>query len=133
MLPKKTNALELTGLNKQFGTNVAVDDVSLTVPSGSFYGLVGPNGAGKTTLLSMAVGLLRPDSGRACIFGYDIWHESIAAKQLIGVLPDGLSMPERLTGQELLTYIGLLHGLSNAEVTARSHELLTVLELQEAA
>ena len=58
-------ALQLTGLLKRFGETTAVDHVDLTVPGGSFFGLVGPNGAGKTTTLSMAVGLLRPDAGRA--------------------------------------------------------------------
>ena len=58
-------ALRVTGLHKSFGEHVAVDHVDLTVPAGSFYGLVGPNGAGKTTTLAMAVGLLRPDAGSA--------------------------------------------------------------------
>jgi len=64
-------ALEFAGLVKRFGDNVAVDHVDLTVPAGSFFGLVGPNGAGKTTSLSMAVGLLRPDGGTVRIFGRD--------------------------------------------------------------
>ena len=57
--------MSLTGLVKRFGDKLAVDQLSLEVPSGSFYGLVGPNGAGKTTTLSMATGLLRPDAGAA--------------------------------------------------------------------
>lgn len=56
-------------------------------------GLVGPNGAGKTTSLSMAVGLLRPDAGRAEIFGADVWTDAVRAKRLIGVLPDGRRCP----------------------------------------
>jgi ABC-2 type transport system ATP-binding protein len=62
-------ALELDGLTKAFGSTVAADGVDLVVPAGSFFGLVGPNGAGKTTSLSMAVGLLRPDSGTSRVFG----------------------------------------------------------------
>ena len=60
-----TYAFELDGLTKRFGDEIAVDDLSLTVPKGSFFGMLGPNGAGKTTSLSMAVGLLRPDAGTA--------------------------------------------------------------------
>ncbi|NLX09608.1 MAG: ABC transporter ATP-binding protein [Chloroflexi bacterium] len=122
-------ALELIDLSKTFGETVAVDHINLSVPRGSFFGLVGPNGAGKTTALSMAVGLLRPDSGRARILGVDVWDEPIQAKTLIGVLPDGMALPERLTGREALMYLGLLRGMDEATVRQRAGELLNVLEL----
>lgn len=125
-------ALELSGLYKRFGGPWVVDGVSLAVPPGSFFGLVGPNGAGKTTTLSMAVGLLRPDAGQARIFGADVWADPVRAKTIVGVLPDGLALPERLTGRELLTYTGLLRGLPPATVAERAQELLAVLELIEA-
>ena len=122
-------ALQLSGLFKQFGDTVAVDHIDLTVPQGSFFGLVGPNGAGKTTALSMAVGLLRPDGGTAEIFGRDVWRDPVAAKALIGVLPDGMALPDRLTGREVLTYLGLLRGMPRETVEQRTQELLEVLEL----
>jgi ABC-2 type transport system ATP-binding protein len=122
-------ALRLDGLHKRFGDRVAVDHVDLQVPAGSFFGLVGPNGAGKTTALSMAVGLLRPDSGTSRVFGLDVWAEPLAARRVLGVLPDGLAMPERLTGRELLTFLGQLRGLDAATVDARTGELLEVMEL----
>ncbi|MGW4963515.1 ABC transporter ATP-binding protein [Nonomuraea sp. NPDC004186] len=126
-------ALDLAGLTKTFGTNAAVDHLDLTIPQGSFYGLVGQNGAGKTTTLSMAVGLVRPDSGTARIFGTDVWADPRhRAKRLVGVLPDGLAMPERLTGREVLTYLGLLRGLPEPVVAERAGELLEVLELDQA-
>ncbi len=124
-------ALEMIGLRKSFGETVAVDGVNLAVPAGSFFGLVGPNGAGKTTALSMAVGLLRPDEGSARIFGVDVWDEPVRAKALIGVLPDGMAMPERLTGREVLTYLGLLRGLDEDTVAQRADDLLNVLELAD--
>lgn len=126
------HALTITGLTKRFAATVAVDALSLTVPRGSFFGLVGPNGAGKTTALSMAVGLLRPDDGTARIFGHDVWGDPIRAKELVGVLPDGLSLPERLTGRELLTYTARLRGLDRGTAAARAEELLRVLELTDA-
>jgi len=122
-------ALELRGLSKRFGEKVAVQDVSLTVPVGSFFGLVGPNGAGKTTTISMAVGLMRPETGQSFIFGADVWAEPLRAKSLVGVMPDGMSMPERLTGRELLTYLGHLRGLPSATVGERTDDLLDVLGL----
>ncbi|MBB4742040.1 ABC-2 type transport system ATP-binding protein [Actinoplanes octamycinicus] len=122
-------ALRLSGLHKQFGANVAVNRVDLVVPPGSFFGLVGPNGAGKTTSLSMAVGLLRPDAGRSQVYGVDVWSAPGEAKSLMGVLPDGLSMPERLTGRELLTYLGRLRGIEAGVLAGRVQELLDVMEL----
>ncbi|NKY46374.1 ABC transporter ATP-binding protein [Nocardia cerradoensis] len=127
-----TPALQLSGLYKRFGGPWVVDGVSVVVPPGSFFGLVGPNGAGKTTTLSMAVGLLRPDAGQAHIFGADVWADPVRAKTIVGVLPDGLAVPERLTGRELLTYTGLLRGLPPETVAERAQELLSVLELIEA-
>ncbi|MDB1090392.1 ABC transporter ATP-binding protein [Streptomyces sp. ACA25] len=129
----ETAAFRLVGLHKTFGEHTAVDHASLTVAPGSFYGLVGPNGAGKTTALSMAVGLQRPDEGYALVHGIDVWKEPLRARKLMGVLPDGLAMPERLTGRELLTFLGHLHGLSAAEVAQRTDELLAVMELDGSA
>ncbi len=125
-------ALSIFGLTKRFGRTVAVDDLRLSVPRGSFFGLVGPNGAGKTTSLLMSVGLLRPDTGAVQIFGHDVWLDPLRAKQLVGVLPDGLSLPERLTGRELLSYTARLRGLERATVAQRAEELLEVLGLTEA-
>ncbi len=125
-------ALQLAGLYKRFGENIAVDHIDLSVPGGSFFGLVGPNGAGKTTALSMAVGLLRPDGGESRIFGVDVWRDPLRAKALIGVLPDGLALPERLTGREVLTYLGLLRGLDAETVARRAEDLLAVLGLDDA-
>lgn len=122
-------ALEIDGLRKVFGDHVAVDDVALSVPAGSCFGMVGVNGAGKTTLLSMATGLLRPDAGTARVLGVDVWADPARATALLGVLPDGLGMPERLTGEEVLTYLGLLRGLTEPVVRERRAELLDALEL----
>ena len=130
--PGAPPALRLTGLHKAFREKVAVDHIDLTVPRGSFFGLVGPNGAGKTTALSMAVGLLRPDAGRCEVFGVDVWANPIRARQLMGVLPDGLAMPERLTGREMLTFVGQLRGLDPATVARRAQELLEVMGLTDA-
>lgn len=125
-------ALEFSDLYKRFGDHVAVNHINLTVPQGSFFGLVGPNGAGKTTSLSMAVGLLRPDGGSARIFGRDVWIEPVEAKSLIGVLPDAMALPDRLSGREVLTYLGLLRGLTRDVVEQRTDELLQVLDLASA-
>ncbi|MGK5737799.1 ABC transporter ATP-binding protein [Micromonospora sp. URMC 103] len=125
-------ALALRGLAKRFDGKVAVSGVDLDVPAGSFYGLLGPNGAGKTTTLSMAVGLLRPDAGQAWVLGQDVWGDPVAAKRLLGVMPDGVRLFDRLNGAELLAYTGLLRGMDPAVVDQRAAELLDVLALTDA-
>ncbi|GAA3797253.1 ABC transporter ATP-binding protein [Cellulomonas soli] len=123
-------ALELRGLWKRFGTKIAVAGVDLVVPAGSFYGLVGPNGAGKTTSLSMATGLLTPDFGTVLVHGRDLWADPGAVKGMLGVLPDGVRLFDRLTGAQLITYAGLLQGLDRDTVAARTHDLLGALDLR---
>ena len=122
-------AIEARGLRKQFGAKVAVDDLDLIVPVGSWFGLVGPNGAGKTTTIRMLVGLLRPDAGTVRIGGVDVWPDPVEAKRRIGVLPDDLRLFERLSGLELLTTIGLLRSMPRDEVDRRAEVLLEVLGL----
>src|SRR4051794_7791227 len=126
-------ALTVRGLTKRFGQTLAVDALDLRVPRGSFFGLVGPNGAGKTTTLSMATGLLRPDAGTVEVLGHDVWADTVRAKQLVGVLPDGLKLFDRLSGTEVVTYSGLLRGMERSVVAARTAELLEALGLADAS
>jgi ABC-2 type transport system ATP-binding protein len=123
-------ALAIKALRKTFGKKTAVNDINLSIPAGSFYGLVGPNGAGKTTTLSMATGLLVPDSGQAFVFGHDVWRQRVAAMTQLGLLPDALAMPEHLTGPEMLMYWGALRGMEQRTVADRANELLKVLGLE---
>ena len=125
-------AIAMRGLGKRFGDVIAVRGIDLDVPRGSFLGLVGPNGAGKTTALSMVTGLLRPDAGQAFVLGHDVWADPTAAKRLLGVLPDGLRLFDRLTGLQLVTYAGLLRGMPRETAAERAVELIQALGLDEA-
>ena len=113
-------ALAIRGLVKIYGNLVAVADLSLDIPTGSFYGIVGPNGAGKTTTLTMATGLLTPDRGTALVHGVDVWQETDRARALLGVMPDGMRLLDRLSGLDADT------------ARERSQELLAALDLAEA-
>lgn len=126
---RATPALELRGLRRRFGDKIAVAGIDLTVPAGSFYGLVGPNGAGKTTTLSMATGLLVPDAGTVLVDGHDLWQDPVAGKARLGVLPDGVKLFDRLTGEQLITYAGLLRGLDRETTAQRTHDLLVAMDL----
>ncbi len=126
-------ALSIRGIAKRFGEKIAVDNISLDVPAGSFYGLVGPNGAGKTTSLSMATGLLRPDAGQVLVQGVDVWAKPLEAKKLMGLLPDGVRLFDRLSGEQLVTYSGLLRGMDKDTVAERVKDLLAALDLTKDA
>ncbi len=126
-------AVAVAGLVKRFGEKTAVDQLDLLVPTGSWFGVVGPNGAGKTTTIRMIVGLLRPDEGSVQICGRDVWPDPTEVKKIVGVLPDDLRLFERLTGEELLLYVGLLRRFERDEVLNRSAELLDLLGLRGAA
>jgi ABC-2 type transport system ATP-binding protein len=123
----------MMGLVKYFPGKIAVDNVTLFVPKGSFFGLVGPNGAGKTTTLRMATGLMRPDAGQVRIEQIDVWPDPAKAKPLLGLVPDGLLLFERLSGREMLLYAGLLRGMPEREVLDRTEGLLEVLGLRDDA
>ncbi|MEX1079234.1 MAG: ABC transporter ATP-binding protein [Homoserinimonas sp.] len=125
-------ALQVTGLLKSFGDTVAVDEIDLSVRSGTIFGIVGPNGAGKTTTLSMITGLLRPDAGEIQLAGTDVWADSSKAKRKMGILPDRLILFDRLTGRQLLHYAGLLHGLDAKTARARTADLVATIGLDEA-
>lgn len=125
-------ALDLRHLVKVFGNTVAVGDLSLSIPHGSFYGVVGPNGAGKTTTLLMATGMLTPDRGTAIVDGIDIWAQPQAAKKKLGVMPDGLRLFDRLPGAALIAYMGMIRGLTKDVAQERAHQLMNALGLAEA-
>lgn len=125
--------IEIEHLTKKFGEQIAVDDLSFTIPSGSFYGFVGPNGAGKTTSLSMMTGLLQPDAGSVRLDGVDVWQDPYTAKRMMGVLPDGVRTFDLLTGRQLLVYSGGLRSMEKATVLARADELLNAFGLTDAA
>ena len=130
--PASDAALALRGVTKVFGQTRAVDGIDLTVPAGTFYGLVGPNGAGKTTTLSMIAGLLRPDRGEISVNGVDAVTDAVRAKSMMGVLPDRLRTFDRLTGRQLLYYYGVLRGLSPSVVESRTADLARAFDLTDA-
>ncbi|MDQ0642161.1 ATP-binding cassette domain-containing protein [Microbacterium murale] len=126
------HAVVLRDLIKDFGDQRAVNGIDLTVPAGSFYGIVGPNGAGKTTTLSILAGLLRPTSGQVVVCGIDLAEDALGAKRVMGVLPDRLRTFDRLTGRQLLHYYGLLRGLAPEVIEKRTADLARAFDLADA-
>ncbi len=124
-------AIDARALTKVFQGKPAVDQLTLQVARGRFFGFLGPNGAGKSTTIKMLTGLLRPTSGEAFVEGRDLAKDRLAIKQLIGVLPEELPLYERLTGEEYLLFAGRMYGLPKDETRKRTDELLAFLSLEE--
>ena len=118
-------------LTKVFGSSdfVAVKEVSLHVGHGEVFGFLGPNGAGKTTTMKMIAGLLRPTGGNIEVAGIDTQEDPVAAKALIGYIPDRPYLYERLTAREFMAFVGGIYGMTDAEIASRTDELLEFFAL----
>ena len=105
------NAVEIKNISKAFKETQALDDISLCVPSGAFFGLLGPNGAGKTTLIGVLGGLVKPDSGAASILGCDVTGGDIEFKRHVGIVPQELVYDPFFNVREALTFQSKYFGL----------------------
>jgi ABC-2 type transport system ATP-binding protein len=126
-----TLAIDTTALTRDFGTTRAVDNLSLQVDAGRFYGFLGPNGAGKSTTIKMLTGLLAPTSGTIRILGEDVGDSARAlqVKRRIGVVPENLALFDNLTARESLTFVGRMYLLPPDTIRSRSEELLAIMDL----
>lgn len=104
-------AVEIQGLTKSYGTLVALDHVSLSVPEGSLFGLIGPDGAGKTTLYQILTTLLSPDEGNAIVAGLDVAKDYRRLRAEIGYMPERFSLYPDLTVMENLRFFAALFGV----------------------
>lgn len=124
--------LEIDHLTKKYGTKLAVDDVNFNVNGGEIFGFLGPNGAGKTTTLKVIVGLLQPTAGTVRVNGYDIQKQPLEAKASSGFVPDEPNLYAKLTGRELLRFVGDLYGIDPLQSNRRIDELLRLFDLAAA-
>jgi ABC-2 type transport system ATP-binding protein len=122
-------ALDITGLSKHFGSTRAVDNLSLRIPVGELHALLGPNGAGKTTTLRIVAGLLKADSGHVSIMGHDIAEQPIAAKRVLGFLPDDPLLYDKLTALEYLEFVAGLWQVEPEQAASSAVDLLQWLDL----
>jgi ABC-2 type transport system ATP-binding protein len=125
--------IETRNLVKRYGDKVAVNNVSFEVYGGEVFGFLGPNGAGKTTTIKMIVGLLQPTSGTVKVAGYDVQTQPLFAKAASGYVPDTPNLYAKLTGRELLRFVGDLYNLDRNQVAPRIDELLHKFDLEAAA
>ena len=124
--------IESTNLVKRYGDKIAADDVNFSVQGGEIFGFLGPNGAGKTTTIKMIVGLLQPTSGMVKVGGYDVQTQPLQAKAISGYVPDEPNLYARLSGREMLRFVGDLYNLPRQQVDRRIDELLKMFDLSQA-
>jgi ABC-2 type transport system ATP-binding protein len=123
--------LRASHLNKSFGKQLAVCDVSFSLLRGQTLGLIGPNGAGKSTTVSMLCGLLRPDSGEVLLQGVAIGQGRSEIKRQIGLVPQDLALYEDMSALENLKLFGALYGLHGKALRSRCDEVLELTQLSE--
>ena len=121
------------GLTKRYLLDVALDHLDLDVPAGCVFGFLGPNGAGKTTTLRLLTGLARPTEGSATVAGIDATSGGRALAERIGALDQDPRYYGWMTGRELLTFVGRLHGLDGLALRSRVDEVLETIGLVDAA
>ncbi len=123
--------LEIKNISKSFGTTVAVDNISLTLEKGAFYGLLGPNGAGKSTTINMLSTVLKPDEGSVSINGFDLLKESQKCKKSIGIVPQEIALYEELSAYDNLMFWGGLYNLSGSALKQNINDTLELMGLSD--
>jgi len=119
----------LDRLTKRFGSQVAVDALSFSVPSGQIVGFLGPNGAGKTTTLRMLTGILQPTTGTARVCGLDLQSDALESKRRIGFVPESGAVFESLTGLEYLEMVAALYGIPAKAARERIEQFIAFFDL----
>jgi len=125
-------AVNVEHLTKRYDEITAVDDLTLSIPSGSFFGFLGPNGAGKSTTIGCLTGLVDPTAGKIELLGKRFTSDAAQMKRRIGVMPEGLALFDHLYAHEFLSFNARIYGLDEQTVRVRVEELLSVMDLNSA-
>lgn len=120
------SVLEVKELTKRFGKFTALKGIDLTLNQGEVFGYIGPNGAGKTTTINVLLGILKATSGRAQIFGKDVWNDAVEIHKHIAYIPGEVNLWPNLTGGEVIDLLTSLHGEADS---AKRKKLLKLFEL----
>jgi ABC-2 type transport system ATP-binding protein len=123
--------IEFQQVYRSYGEKLAVENLNLNVAAGELYALLGHNGAGKTTAIKMLVGLIRPGSGAVRVGGYDLVTQTREAAALVGYVPDQPFLYDKLSGREILNFIGRMYGMDTNQVTHAIDREIGRFELHE--
>ena len=122
--------IEIERLTKRFGHFTAVDDISFEVRRGEVLGFLGPNGAGKSTTMRMLAGFMPPSAGTARICGHDVQADSVAARRVLGFLPEGAPTYPDMTVTGVLTFVARVRGYHGRELSARLEDAIALTRLE---
>jgi len=122
--------IEASALRKRYGRLTAVDGISFKVEPGEVLGLLGPNGAGKSTTMKMIAGFLTPSDGTARVYGHDVQDDSLAARRVLGYMPEGAPGYGEMTTRGFLGFIANMRGLSGDQRRQRLDFVIGRLSLQ---
>jgi ABC-2 type transport system ATP-binding protein len=125
--------IEAQGLCKQFGSFLAVRDVTFSIPRGQVVAFLGPNGAGKTTTMRLLTGFVAPTHGSAKIAGIDVQTDRLAAAEHLGYLPENGPLYPDMTPDELLRFFGRARGMSAGRLRQRADAVIEQCSLQSVA
>ncbi|MHC4487840.1 MAG: ABC transporter ATP-binding protein [Planctomycetota bacterium] len=123
--------VEINNIRKEFGTVVAVNNVSFSVDKGQVLGLIGPNGAGKTTLLRILATVLRPTNGSVRLLGYDLAKEYLKIRKYIGLMPDFFNLYNDLTPRECLEFFARAYHVEQDLIPKRIDQTLEYIDLED--
>ncbi len=123
--------LTLTHVTKRHGSITALDDVSLQIEAGEFFGLLGPNRAGKSTLMSLVAGLHTPDAGRIILDGQPVSAINPASRAALGLVPQHIALYPKLSAEQNLRIFGQLYGLGGALLRERVDHGLEIRQLAD--
>lgn len=126
--------IEIQNVTKTYSKNKkkAVENLTLNVQGGELFGFIGPNGAGKTTTIKMMTGVLKPDEGSITMAGHRLDTDRLEAQQLIGFVPDGNDLYDRLSGMEYLNFMADIYKVSASRRKAHIEKYLHIFELEDA-
>jgi ABC-2 type transport system ATP-binding protein len=133
MSMKDNVLIEIKGLTKRYGRQVAVDNLNLDIRKGEIFCFLGPNGAGKTTTILMLLGLTEPTSGTANVFGFNPTRDALKVKRFIGYLPENVGFYGDLNARDNLRYVARLNGISDHLSEVKIDEALRIVELENEA
>ena len=122
--------IKIDNLKKSFGDFCAVNGISFSVSPGEVLGFLGPNGAGKSTTMKMITGFIRPSAGQVVIFGHDVEKDPVAAKVLVGYMPEGTPAYGDMTVVQYLAFIAEIRGFNGEEIKIRTQRVVEQLALQ---
>ncbi|MCY3410886.1 MAG: ABC transporter ATP-binding protein [Candidatus Heimdallarchaeota archaeon] len=123
--------IDIVNLSKEFGEVKALQSINVSIPRGKIVGLLGPNGAGKSTLVRLLSAVMRPSSGTAKVYGYDLISESKQVKSITGLLPEEYALYEKLTIFEYVEFIGKLYNMDDQTIQQRFLEYSSKLQIND--